>query len=113
MVFLSEIIVTTGCASGGLSDKYEATLDCRSPPASAGESCSALRSCPELGAEALERYASLLEASSDYRVLRRLRPARAMRLVEGTAKRRGIYVDVETTGLDPTVDGIVELAMLA
>jgi DNA polymerase III subunit epsilon len=64
-------------------------------------------------AEELERCASLLEASSDYRILRRLRPTSTMPFGDGSVKKRGIFLDVETTGLDAANDQIVELAMLA
>jgi DNA polymerase III subunit epsilon len=64
-------------------------------------------------AEELERFASLLEASGEYRVLRRLR-LRSMECPSGNvAIRRGVFVDTETTGLNPDTDEIVELAMLA
>lgn len=34
-------------------------------------------------------------------------------LPEGVPTRRGVIVDVETTGLDPATDEVLELAMLA
>ncbi len=51
-------------------------------------------------------------ARGDYRVLRRLRLT-AVPLPEGVPTRRGIIVDVETTGLDPATDEVLEFAMLA
>lgn len=63
--------------------------------------------------ENLERLATLLEQSGEYRVLRRLRPSNVATLEAGTVTRRGLFVDVETTGLDPSVDEVVELAMIA
>lgn len=60
----------------------------------------------------LERCAALLEASSDYRVLRRLRLSAPLLPPEGLTLRRAVIVDVETTGLDPATDEILELAML-
>lgn len=61
----------------------------------------------------LERYASELEASGEYRVLRRLHLGSSRRPPEGLLMRRAVIVDVETTGLNPEVDQIIELAMLA
>src|SRR3546814_4702630 len=50
--------------------------------------------------------------SSDlYRVLRRL-PVPAGGLVPMPHMKRAVFLDVETTGLDPNVDDIIELAMV-
>jgi DNA polymerase-3 subunit epsilon len=59
----------------------------------------------------LEPLARQLEASGDYRVIRRLRPRPSMPPPPGLALRSGLVVDVETTGLDPRRDEIIELAM--
>ena len=64
-------------------------------------------------AEELERFASLLEATGEYRVLRRLRLRSMECPSENVVIRRGVFVDTETTGLDPDTDEIVELAMLS
>jgi DNA polymerase-3 subunit epsilon len=61
----------------------------------------------------LEGLASLLEASGEYRVLRRLRLRSMGRPSGDVAIKRGVFVDTETTGLDPDTDEIVELAMLS
>lgn len=63
--------------------------------------------------ETLERLACALDASDDYRVLRRLRPKPPCRPPVDVSIRRAVFVDTETTGLDPVTDEIVELAMLA
>jgi DNA polymerase-3 subunit epsilon len=59
-----------------------------------------------------EAMAATLEASGDYRVLRRLRPRSVITPADGTPTKRAIFLDVETTGLDPARDEIIELAMV-
>jgi DNA polymerase III epsilon subunit-like protein len=61
----------------------------------------------------LEQLAARLEQSGDYRILRRV-PV-LMRYADddpATIKRLGLIVDIETTGLDPAKDKIIELACL-
>ena len=64
----------------------------------------------------LETMAATLEQSSDYRVLRRLSPqacagdAANDKTMEPTAI--GVFLDVETTGLDPHHEEVIELAMV-
>lgn len=57
-------------------------------------------------------YAAVLNAQSDYRVLRRLVPRAVINPPNGTPTRSGLFVDVETTGLDSSRDEIIELAMV-
>ncbi|MBF0872126.1 3'-5' exonuclease [Gluconobacter japonicus] len=61
---------------------------------------------------ALEALADRLEASEDYRVLRRLSPSVLGRKPEGRGLRTGLFVDLETTGLDPRQDEIIEIGMV-
>ncbi|MCU1617827.1 MAG: polymerase subunit epsilon [Frankiales bacterium] len=60
-----------------------------------------------------ERAAAFLESSGEYRVLRRLKPLPRLdpSRVE-TSLKGGVFVDVETTGLDPVRDEIVDFAMV-
>lgn len=60
----------------------------------------------------LERLATILEESGDYRILRRLKPRAAASTPGDGESRIGLFVDVETTGLDPDKHEIIELAML-
>jgi len=59
----------------------------------------------------LEAAATRLEAHSDYRVQRRL-PDDPRSDEAGPVFRRGLYVDVETTGIDAGRERIIELAMV-
>src|SRR5215211_1508916 len=61
-----------------------------------------------------EAAARMLEATGDYRVLRRLQPrpiAKVRRLVQG--EKIAVIVDTETTGLDHAKDEVIELGMVA
>ncbi|HEY4201531.1 MAG TPA: 3'-5' exonuclease [Devosiaceae bacterium] len=60
----------------------------------------------------LEELAATLEENPDYRVLRRLRPRAPIAGFDARETRIGLLVDVETTGLDPEKDEIIELAMV-
>jgi len=56
--------------------------------------------------------AAALEASGFYRVLRKLQPRTRISEADGAPTRTGLFVDVETTGLDPARCEIIELAMV-
>jgi len=60
----------------------------------------------------LATMAAALEASGEYRVLRRLSPRPRMEVPADVPTRIGLFVDVETTGLDPKQHEIIELAMI-
>jgi DNA polymerase-3 subunit epsilon len=61
----------------------------------------------------LERIAALLEASEDYRVLRRLRARDHYHAPDGQETKVGVVLDTETTGLSDAEDKIIELGMVA
>ncbi|WP_246662909.1 3'-5' exonuclease [Pseudolabrys sp. FHR47] len=66
----------------------------------------------ELSLDATEMV-RLLEATGDYRVLRRLKPRNICTRVEGdTQTKIAIILDVETTGLDAATDEVIELGMV-
>jgi DNA polymerase-3 subunit epsilon len=60
----------------------------------------------------LHAMAAALEASGEYKVLRKLTPRTTILPPDGSPTRRGLFVDVETTGLDATRDEIIEVAMV-
>ncbi|MCP3394922.1 3'-5' exonuclease [Bradyrhizobium sp. CCGB12] len=61
---------------------------------------------------ALAEMAAALEQSPDYRVLRRLVPRSEFAASNGEAAKTALLLDVETTGLNPTCDQIIELGMV-
>ena len=67
---------------------------------------------PNRTAAELHAMAVTLEASGEYKVLRKLRPRGTILPPDGSPTRRGLFVDVETTGLDAARDEIIELAMV-
>jgi DNA polymerase-3 subunit epsilon len=69
---------------------------------------------PDSAASRLAAAAALLEASGDYRVLRRYLPHDEFAPVPpGVTPRRALVIDTETTGADPRSDQLIELALLA
>jgi DNA polymerase-3 subunit epsilon len=60
----------------------------------------------------LESLAAELETHPDFRVLRRLDVAREWPALAGSTVRHAAIVDTETTGTDPAVDKILELAVV-
>jgi len=59
----------------------------------------------------LEALAARLEASPDYRVLRAVTPPPTLAAAPAGA-RIGVYLDLETTGLDPSRDRVIELGLV-
>jgi DNA polymerase-3 subunit epsilon len=55
----------------------------------------------------------ILRADGDYRVLRRIPPVAAWGLsADSEDKRRAVFVDTETTGLNQDTDEVIEIALL-
>jgi DNA polymerase-3 subunit epsilon len=59
-----------------------------------------------------EEMAKILEHTGAFRVLRRLTSRTVITPDDGSELKNGLVVDVETTGLDPNKDEIIELAMV-
>lgn len=59
-----------------------------------------------------EELARTLEATGDYKVLRRFAPVAAYHAPDGAKTTTGLALDVETTGLSPAGDAIIQLAMV-
>jgi DNA polymerase-3 subunit epsilon len=60
----------------------------------------------------LERLAATLRDSGRYRVLERFRPPPGYVEDDGCAKNLALAIDVETTGLDPQRDAIIQLCAI-
>lgn len=60
----------------------------------------------------LEAMVTALEASGNFKILRKLVARSIITPHDGSKTRKGICLDLETTGLDPAADEIIELAML-
>ncbi len=60
----------------------------------------------------IDKAIQVLEASDDYRVLKRLQVVDQYNAEDGSDKRIGIYLDVETTGMNADDDVVIELAMV-
>ncbi len=67
--------------------------------------------CMEIGMDRESLIASL-EATGTYRVLRRLLPRPYLTPPDANPTKLGLFLDLETTGLDPLNDEIIEIPML-
>jgi DNA polymerase-3 subunit epsilon len=59
-----------------------------------------------------EAMAEALEATGEYRVLRKIQRRPIINPPDGAPTKTGLFVDVETTGLNPDQNEIIELAMV-
>lgn len=60
----------------------------------------------------LEEMARMLDSSGTYRVFRKLDIESMLEIDDGSPTRVGVFIDVETTGLDQATDEIIEIALL-
>lgn len=64
------------------------------------------------GQDDLERLAAILNASGEYRVQKMLRPRHFVNPPDDSLTRTALFIDLETTGLDPASDEVIEVAMV-
>lgn len=60
----------------------------------------------------ISKAVQLLDAHSDYRVVRRIVPRKVFLEGDGRVLSKGVVVDTETTGTNPDKDAIIELGMV-
>lgn len=59
-----------------------------------------------------EKLISQLTSTGNYRIIKRFEPVESYCTTSDNETRTGLYLDTETTGMDPDEDKIIELAMV-
>ena len=60
----------------------------------------------------LDKAVEVINASDDFKLIRRLQPVERYCADDDSEKRIGIYLDVETTGMDANENNIIEIALV-
>ncbi|MFK0208505.1 3'-5' exonuclease [Agrobacterium sp. NPDC090283] len=90
---------------------FFASAAARLPQAERGRKSAGREATPKIGMDD-EALAGHLEATGNYRVLRRLQPRAVVDRPRPEFSRRGVILDTETTGLNHRTDEIIEIGVI-